>query len=254
MSPASLADVRGVVDPFSGEISRLSPSTLTLALVCSARASASSSSLQSGMPTVSMLRWRSSETVRLQRKGHTALSTSTVISVLLIKRGALRDLLCLLEQFHRALRRLIAEEPPHRGRARDHVGLVAATGDDAMRAHLRPHVLAILRHADVHQHDAIERVTTVPGSDAGMRGLAVEGEGRRDQRRLQEPVGRAELAADMIVEGEVDVVEPAVAHEIGPADELLLGWPAEHLQRALEPEFLASPAWPRAQYRSARPH
>jgi hypothetical protein len=47
-----------------------------------------------------------------------------------------------------------------------------------------------------------------------------------------------ELLADMRRERDVDVVEIAVAHEIGPADELLFGRRAEHLQRALEAEFL----------------
>src|SRR5262245_37202176 len=51
-------------------------------------------------------------------------------------------------------------------------------------------------------------------------------------------MSRAELSADMIVERDIHVVEPAVAHEIGPADELLLGGPAEHLERALEAEAL----------------
>jgi hypothetical protein len=40
----------------------------------------------------------------------------------------------------------------------------------------------------------------------------------------------------MIRESNVDVVEPAVAHEIGPADQLLLGGRAEHLEGALEAE------------------
>src|SRR5258705_13523006 len=42
----------------------------------------------------------------------------------------------------------------------------------------------------------------------------------------------------MIVEGDIDVVEPTVAHEIGSADELLLRRAAEHLERTLEAEAL----------------
>ena len=78
---------------------------------------------------------------------------------------------------------------------------------------VRLHVLAILRHAHVHQHDAVERVASFPRRDAGMRGLAVEGEGGGDQRRLHQAVADVELGADMVVERDVDVVEPAVAHE-----------------------------------------
>src|SRR4029453_15105383 len=42
----------------------------------------------------------------------------------------------------------------------------------------------------------------------------------------------------MVVERHVDVVEPPVAYEIGPTDELLFGGPAEHLERALEAEAI----------------
>src|SRR6202047_4922027 len=44
----------------------------------------------------------------------------------------------------------------------------------------------------------------------------------------------AEISADVIGEADVDVFQPAVTHEIGPADQLLLGRRAEHLEGALE--------------------
>ena len=60
----------------------------------------------------------------------------------------------------------------------------------------------------------------------------------RHQRRLHQPVDRAELAGDVIVKGDVDIVEIAVAHEIGSAQQLLFGGRAEDLERALELELL----------------
>src|SRR5215813_771659 len=71
-----------------------------------------------------------------------------------------------------------------------------------------------------------------------MRSLAVEGELGRDQRRLQKPIARRELGTNMVVERDIDIVEPAVADEIRPADELLLRRPAEHLEGAAEAEAL----------------
>ena len=67
--------------------------------------------------------------------GQTALITSTSNSVLVISAAPCGDLLGLFEQTARALRRRVAEEPPDRRVTRDHVRLVAAVGDHAMRAH-----------------------------------------------------------------------------------------------------------------------
>ena len=49
-----------------------------------------------------------------------------------------------------------------------------------------------------------------------------------------------ELVQYVRVEGNIDIVEMAVAHEIGPADQLLLGRRAEHLERPGSPNvFIA---------------
>src|SRR5438105_3144031 len=42
----------------------------------------------------------------------------------------------------------------------------------------------------------------------------------------------------MVVESDVDIVEPAVAHEIGTAHELFFGRTAKYFERASEAEFL----------------
>jgi hypothetical protein len=146
-------------------------------------------------------------------------------------RGALRNLLRLLEELARTLGRRIAEIPPDRRLGRDDVRLLAAVGDRAVRGHRRQHVFAVLRDPHVHQHNRVERVATFPRPHRGMRRLTGEIEGRRDHGRLQQAVRRRELAVDVVVERHVDVVEVAVTHEVGPAQELLFRRCTDDLDR-----------------------
>ena len=176
--------------------------------------------------------------VWFSRTGQTAARTSTVKLAIGHHRGALRDLLRALEQDARALGGRIAEIPPARGVRRDDVRLLTALGDDAVRRHRRLHVLAILREADIHQHDGVERVAAFPGRDRRMRGLAAERELGRDRRALDHAVVGAEPVEDVIVEGEIDIVEQPVAHEIRTAQQLLFGGCTEDLERAGKREFL----------------
>ena len=58
--------------------------------------------------------------------------------------------------------RRLAEVVPDRGRARDDVGLIAAVGDDVVRALLERQVLAAEVPADVHQLHGVERAAAAP--------------------------------------------------------------------------------------------
>src|SRR5262252_4343653 len=84
-SPASFAAAFCTAGPFIGTYLVAKPSTGTLTLACSDRASSSSSLLQRGRPTSSISRSTSSARVRLPRTGQTALITSTSTVVLDIK-------------------------------------------------------------------------------------------------------------------------------------------------------------------------
>ena len=86
-------------------------------------------------------------------------------------------------------------------------------------------LLAQIGDADVHQLVGVERVLGVPGIDRGMGGLAVEGEVGADRGIVGEAVAGRHLIADVQVDDGVDILEVAGAHDIGPADQLLLGGP-----------------------------
>ena len=55
---------------------------------------------------------------------------------------------------------------------------------------------------------------------------------------MREAVHGAELMADVVVHGDVDVVKIAIAHKIRAAQKLLLGRRSKDLQRSRELEFL----------------
>ena len=55
---------------------------------------------------------------------------------------------------------------------------------------------------------------------------------------MGEAVNGAELMTDVVMHGDVDVIEMAIAHEIRAAQKLLFGGRSEDLQRSREPEFL----------------
>ena len=71
-----------------------------------------------------------------------------------------------------------------------------------------------------------------------MRGLALEGELGADQRVVLQPEARAQRVADVDDDRGVRVLEVAGAHEIRPADELLLGRSERDRHRAREPMTL----------------
>ena len=98
-------------------------------------------------------------------------------------------------------------------------------------------MLAELGHAHVHQHHRVQRIAREPWTGRGVRALAVEGEIGRHCRHVGQPVDGVERAPDVVVDGDVHVVEMAVAHIVGAADELFLGGRAEHLDGALSKRF-----------------
>ena len=111
---------------------------------------------------------------------------------------------------------------------------MTALGNHTMHPHRRGHVLAILGQPHIHQNDAIERVAGSPWGDTRMGRFAVKRERRGHQCALNQAVADAEIGADVIVEGRVNIVEPAVAHEVRAADKLFFRRSAKHLQRTLK--------------------
>ena len=69
----------------------------------------------------------------------------------------------------------LAEVVPDGGVGRHDVRLVAAVGDDVMRALLQPQVLAAEVPADVHQLHGVERRPAAPRRASGVGALALEG-------------------------------------------------------------------------------
>ena len=67
-----------------------------------------------------------------------------------------------------------AKVVPDRGFGRDHVGLITAVSNYAMRALGEAKVFAVEVPAGVHQLDCIERAAAIPRRDRGVGGLAVE--------------------------------------------------------------------------------
>ena len=175
------------------------------------------------MPTGSMLRCSSSASVRLQRSGHTALSTSTVTSVLLISAAP-----CAI--FFACSNSFIA---PSAVWSRKNHHTAAVRG---MTLGWSP-PLVMTRCARISgrmcsRYCAMPTsISTTPSSASRpFQGATPECAVSPWKVKVAEisadcsrPWVGAEFAADVVVEGEIDVVEPAVAHEIGPADELLLG-------------------------------
>ena len=140
------------------------------------------------------------------------------------QRRALGHLVADLPQVLDAVEVGLAEVVPDAGVARDDVGLIAAVGDDVVRALLQAQMLAAIVPAHVHQLDGIERRSAAPRRAGAVRRFALEGVLDRDQ-----PVAaavaprRAQPGADVVVEHGVDVLEEAGAHVVGLGSELLFG-------------------------------
>ena len=139
------------------------------------------------------------------------------------QRRALGDIDELVEGFLGVRHVGVAHEPPGLRQVGNNVGLDAAIGDDAVRAIGRVKLLAQIGEADIHQLDSVERVLGIPRIDRAVRGLAVKGEIGADRRVIAEPEAGRKLIADMHIDDGVDILEIAGAHDVGPADDLLLG-------------------------------
>ena len=105
----------------------------------------------------------------------------------------------------------------------DHV-LVAAVGNDVVRALADLEVLAAIVPADVHQLDRVERAAPAPRRAGRVRAGAAELEDGRDERVLARlPPRHAETVADVGEEAHVDVFEDAVTDKPGFRGDELFG-------------------------------
>jgi hypothetical protein len=139
------------------------------------------------------------------------------------QRRALGDVDQLLEGLHGVGHVGVAHPPPGLGQVRNDVGLNAPIGDDAVKPIGRTQLLAQIGDADIHQLVGVERVLGVPRVDRGVRGLAVKGEIGADRGVIGEAIAGRHLVADVQIDDGIHILEISGAHDIGPADRLLLG-------------------------------
>ena len=134
------------------------------------------------------------------------------------------DLLRIGEHLRHPLGIAFAEEEPDRRRARHDVRLVAAVGDDVVRALRQLHVLTVELPCVRHLHHGVQCALPTPRRRSRVGALALEPEDRRDQgeRGLVAPRD-AELVADVGEEIRVDVLEYSRSHEERLSRDLLLG-------------------------------
>ncbi len=138
------------------------------------------------------------------------------------QRGPLGDPLERLEVRRDAVELDLPDEVPDRRLRGDHVRLVAAVGDDVVRALKRVHVLAMVVPADVHQLDGVERAPAAPGRARAVRGFPAEGELDRDHSGSRtRPPANAEVASHVGEDHRVDVVEVPLTDEPCLAAQLL---------------------------------
>lgn len=129
--------------------------------------------------------------------------------------------------------RRLAEVVPDRRGAGDDVGLVAAVGDDVVRALLERHVLAVVVPADVHQLDGVEGALAAPRRTGGMRGLSLEAVLHRHEARAVAVAPRdAEVGAHVGEERDVDILEEPRAHEVRLRGDEFFRRPGPHADRA----------------------
>ena len=106
--------------------------------------------------------------------------------------------------------RRLAEVVPDRRGPRHDVRLIAAVGDDVVRALRERQVLAAEVPADVHQLDGVERAAAAPRRAGGVRALALEAVLHRHEPGAVAVAPRhAEVVADVREERDVDVLEEA---------------------------------------------
>ena len=130
------------------------------------------------------------------------------------QRRALGHLVADVPQFLDVRLVVLAEVEPDAGVARHDVGLVAAVGDDRVRALRQAQVLAAVVPADAHQLDRVERRAAAPRRAGAVGRLAFEGVLDRHQAVAAAGAPRhVEVVADVREERDVDVLEHAVAHE-----------------------------------------
>ena len=152
------------------------------------------------------------------------------------QRGALRHLVADFPHPHDARVVGLAEEVPDRRGRRDHIRLVAAVGDDVMRALLDPEVLAAVVPPNVHQLDRVERAAPVPGRTGAVGALTFEQIFDRDQPVAPAlPPADVHAVADVGIEHDVDVVEQTGADVVRLGAKLLLGDARPDLEGARQP-------------------
>ena len=84
-------------------------------------------------------------------------------------------------------------------------------------------MFAQLVEADIHELDRVHGVLAVPRIDRAVGGLAVEREFGADGRVVHQPVAGGKAVAEMQQDRDVGIAEQAGTHQVGPADQLLLG-------------------------------
>ena len=116
-----------------------------------------------------------------------------------------------------------AEVVPDARVGRHDVGLIAAVGDDVVRALLQAEVLAAEIPADVHQLHRVERRASAPRRAGRVRALAFEGVFDR-HHAVAGAVAPAHLhvRADVREDRDVDVLEGAGAHVNTPSSRAAL--------------------------------
>ena len=100
---------------------------------------------------------------------------------------------------------MLAEIIPDRSRIRHDIGLVAAIGDDVMRALRQRQVLAAKIDADIHKFDAIQRTAPIPGVCGGMGCAAMEGIFHRHHAIAAHAPHGAEHRRDMDIDAGIHV-------------------------------------------------
>ena len=167
------------------------PISGTFSSFCSAFASVCSASVHSGRPTFSMFACMVSATVLLKWPGQAEPRTREVHLGAGHHRGGLRHLVADVPHLLDVVVVGFAEVVPDRGVRRHDVRLIAAVGDDVVRALLNAQMLAAEIPADVHQLDGVERRASAPGRAGRVRAFALERVLDRD-----ESVVRAVAPAD----------------------------------------------------------
>src|SRR5437867_4223911 len=105
------------------------------------------------------------------------------------------------------------------------VRLIAAIADDVMRPLLRAQMLPAIVPPNIHQLNGVKRAAASPGSGGRMSRFTGERVFDRNKTRAAcGSVADVEIIAHVSKETDVDILEVAIAHEIGLCSKQLFGY------------------------------